>query len=555
MIRAPLRVGLLVDTLDLPAWTRKIIAEIQASESARVVLVVRKRQPGRRLAGWKRLWRNRNRLAYIAYRRLDAALVRKAADAFAVADTRPLLAGCEMLDVTVRETKHCDHLDPNDVDAIRALELDVLLRFGFRILRGPVLQAARYGVWSYHHGDNHVNRGGPAGFWEVMLDYPTTGSVLQVLNEDLDNGQVICRSYAKTDRGSVWRSRNNYYWKSSGFVARKLRDLFENGPEALGACQGTCASVDVYSKPLFRKPGNLETMALVTTHVARRAREHVRRMHQVDQWALAYQLSPEAPMRATTLFRFKEVRPPLGMSWADPFPVETENGYQVFLEEFDLARRCGHISVGRITPDGKFEQPERVLERPYHLSYPFVFEWRGKWFMMPETSNAARIEVFSARGFPFDWTPEAVLFDALHAVDSTLLMLDGTWWLFTNISGHPEARNYDELYAFHAPTPFGPWTPHRRNPVKSDVRSSRGAGRFFWNGSTLFRPAQDCSARYGSATVLNRIDKLTPDEFRETEVARIEPRWRPGLSGTHTFNSCQGLTMVDFRHARSKYFG
>jgi hypothetical protein len=295
-------------------------------------------------------------------------------------------------------------------------------------------------------------------------------------------------------------------------------------------------------------------MALVTTHLVRRACAHVRRIHYVDQWALGFRLSPEAFPHATTLFRFKEEHPALGSSWADPFPVETTDGYHVFLEEFDVARRLGHIAVGRIRRDGTFERPEPVLERPYHLSYPFVFEWRGKWFMMPETSNAARIEVFSARRFPFEWTPEAVLFESLHAVDSTLLLVDDMWWLFTNISPHPDARNYDELYAFHGPTPFGPWTPHRRNPIKSDVRSSRGAGRFFWKGSALFRPAQDCSGRYGSATVLNRIEKLTPDEFRETEVARIEPRWRSGLSGTHTFNSCPGLTMVDFRHGRSKFF-
>ena len=326
----------------------------------------------------------------------------------------------------------------------------------------------------------------------------------------------------KTDGSSVWRNRNNYYWKSAEFVTRKLRDLFENGPAVVDGCSGSCSGVNVYSERLFRKPGNLQTVALVGAYLSRRARERVRRMHEVDQWAIAFRLSTAALPHAS-LYQFKEEWPALGLSWADPFPVEGSDGYHVF-EEDDLAKQRGHIGVARLSREGSFERPVTVLERPYHLSYPFVFQWHGKWFMMPESSKASLIEVFSAREFPFDWTPEAVLFDSLEAVDSTLVMLEGRWWLFTNISAHPATHNYDELYAFHGPTPFGPWTPHRGNPVKSDVRSGRPAGRFFWNGNTLFRPAQDCSGRYGSATVLNRIDKLTPDEFQETVVARMEPR-------------------------------
>jgi hypothetical protein len=73
------------------------------------------------------------------------------------------------------------------------------------------------------------------------------------------------------------------------------------------------------------------------------------------------------------------------------------------------------------------------------------------------------------------------------------------------------------------------------------------------NWNTIFRPAQDGSGRYGSATTVNRIDRLTPADFHETIVTRFEPRWRSGLTGTHTLNSCAGLTTIDFRHARAKY--
>ena len=550
---APLRVGLLLDALQLPAWIRKTIGDIQASEHARIVLLIMKDRPSIAPASLAaRIWRNRPRLAYLAYRWLDDRVFRTSHNAFAYGDATNLLEDAEVIRVRPAETRFCDYVSDEDVSRIREARPDVLLRFGFRILKGPILQAAPYGVWSYHHGDNDVNRGGPAGFWEVMRDQPTTGSMLQVLNDDLDNGRVIYRSYAKTDRSSVWRNRNNYYWKSAEFVTRKLRDLFENGPEAVEGCSDGCDDVRFYSERLFRKPANRETLGLVGRYVARRARERVRLVHEVDQWAIAFHLS-QKPVPHTTLYRFKEQWPAIGTSWADPFPVERQDGYYVFLEEYDHAALRGRIGVARITTEGAFEKPVPVLERPYHLSYPFVFQWRGKWFMMPESSKACRLEIFSARQFPCEWTTEAVLFDSLRAVDSTLVEIEGRWWLFTSMSPHPTINNYDELYAFHGPSPFGPWTPHRRNPVKSDARSTRPAGSFFWKGKALYRPSQDCSGRYGSAMVINRVDQLTPDVFQETIVARVEPHWRSGLSGTHTLNSCSGLTVVDFRHRRAKY--
>jgi hypothetical protein len=557
MTAAPLRIGLLVDTLHLPAWMRQIIVDIEASDFARVVLVVSKEAPKRpRVSLARRLWANRSRLAYLAYRWVDARVFAVSHDAFERGDAGPLVEQAAVLPVRVRETRFCDYVSDEDVARIEQARVDVLLRFGFRILKGPILRAAKFGVWSYHHGDNQVSRGGPAGFWEVMTEQPTTGSVLQVLNEDLDNGQIIYRSYAGTDRSSVTRNRNNYYWKSAAFVMRKLRELADVGPAAVEerACACGCRDFRFYSQRLFRKPGNLETLSLVGRYAARRAREHVRRLHEADQWGLAWSFSKKPPP-STTLYRFTEQWPARGWSWADPFPVEAGGDYEVFLEVYDHATRRGAIGVSRLSRDGVFEPPVTVLDAPYHLSYPFVFQWRGQWFMMPESSNAARIEVFAARRFPFDWTLETVMFSSMRAVDSTLVEVEGRWWLFTNQWPHPQVRNSDELYAYHGPTPFGPWTPHRRNPIKSDARSARSAGRFIWRGNTLFRPAQDGSRRYGSAISIARIDELAPDRFRETVVSRIEPGWRHGLSGTHTLNVCPGLTMVDFRHGRAKFAG
>jgi hypothetical protein len=35
--------------------------------------------------------------------------------------------------------------------------------------------------------------------------------------------------------------------------------------------------------------------------------------------------------------------------------------------------------------------------------------------------------------------------------------------------------------------------------------------------------------------VLHRVDVLSPTEYRETPVARIEANWMPGIEATHTY--------------------
>jgi hypothetical protein len=86
--------------------------------------------------------------------------------------------------------------------------------------------------------------------------------------------------------------------------------------------------------------------------------------------------------------------------------------------------------------------------------------------------------------------------------------------------------------------------------VKSDTRTARPAGRpFEWRGK-LYRPAQDCSRRYGHSIVINEIKRIDAAEFWETEVSRISPNWTERLLATHTINASDTVTVVDGLRSR-----
>ena len=81
----------------------------------------------------------------------------------------------------------------DDIAKIKAYDLDFILRFGFDIIRGEVLNSAKYGIWSFHHDDERVVRGGPPGFWEFMRKIPRNGVILQQLTDELDKGLILRR--------------------------------------------------------------------------------------------------------------------------------------------------------------------------------------------------------------------------------------------------------------------------------------------------------------------------------------------------------------------------
>ena len=230
----------------------------------------------------------------------------------------------------------------------------------------------------------------------------------------------------------------------------------------------------------------------------------------------------------------------------DPCIVEWEGEHVIFVEDLSLGKGRAGISYLRIDADGQCSGPFVALERDHHLSYPFVFEWQDELYMIPETASAGAVELYRAERFPDRWELVTTLMDNVAAVDPTICEHDGRVWLFANM-GALGVSVEDELYLFYADSLFGPWHGHPLNPVVSDVRRARPAGRLFLRDGHLIRPGQDSSRTYGGAVVFNRVDLLTEDEYRETPVGRIERDWRRGNLGSHCYTADSVYEVVDGR--------
>jgi hypothetical protein len=154
------------------------------------------------------------------------AWVGRRSRAAAPVDAADLWAGVPVLEaVPRRQGRWSEHFDEAVLDQIRAWEPDLLLRFGFGIIRGEILEAAPLGVWSFHHDDELVYRGGPPCFWEVARGDPLAAVTLQRLTDRLDGGIVLAKAWFATVGGSYVATRDRVYLGSVDLPALVVRAL------------------------------------------------------------------------------------------------------------------------------------------------------------------------------------------------------------------------------------------------------------------------------------------------------------------------------------------
>jgi hypothetical protein len=230
--------------------------------------------------------------------------------------------------------------------------------------------------------------------------------------------------------------------------------------------------------------------------------------------------------------------------YADPFPFELRGRSYLFVEDLDHRRGKAIISVLPFGETGPIGPAQRVLEEPWHLSYPHLIEHAGQVWMIPESSENKSIALYRAVQFPNEWVREAVLVSDIEASDATVIRHDGRFWLFAATRDGAGSWS-DTLSIFFANDLLGPWVPHPRNPILVDQATARPAGAMVVRDGKLWRPVQDCTGGYGTGIGLAEVTRLDPDGFEQTvhAVLRPDPAW-PGRR-LHTLNRSARLECID----------
>lgn len=449
----------------------------------------------------------------------------------------------ETINVKPQRKGFLDVFNSDDTEKIKNYKLDILLRHEFNIIRGGVLEAAKYGVWSFHHADNSINRGGPAGFWEIVLKQSSVGVTLQQLTPELDGGLVIDKAFF---------NRHWSFVKTNDLILEASVSLLFKNIRRLEKWPYSTTKSMVYYNPLYRTPNLLYTIKYCLNVYISLLDSLLKKINsklfgtRYQCWTL---FIGKGDFMNSTLFRLKPLKLPKHEFWADPFLFKYQNEYYVFFENYSYKSGKAKISCGKFNfnKDELFGVTD-VLDLDYHLSYPYIFEENGDIFLMPESLKNKRLEIYKCVSFPITWELYSTAFEGELVADAFFFDDENNQkWLFVNKQVALTTTINDELFIYKVDSlKMDKLMPHEQNPVLIDSRRARNGGAIFKYENDFYRPSQsNIDGIYGRALNINKVLKLTIDEYIEEPIVTIMPNFQKGLISTHHLHQIDGCFVID----------
>ena len=540
MEKNKLRIALFLKSNIVEAWKYYAVGEIMKSNVAEIALIgkYQSAQPFKKTS---------LPLLYKTYERLEKLKWKGPAKALEPKDITNLLEEKPRFVTLNLEKNNRDfRLKQDGSQILSNANLDVIYLLDYIPLQLESENLATYGIWYNHFGLAGNRLESPVGFWEFLHNLPFISSSLRGFQNNPDQEQVYYESKGPSDRFSIGRTKESCFWKSAKFITRKLLDI--SLKNELISIKKT--STDEYQNK-YKIPGIIDLIRLNKTFVIRYISEKLINRVYSQQWGLLFHFNFQEFLSTKDL---TPLLPPKNKFWADPFIYHKNDQHFIFLEESYLGKKKkGFISVMEIDSEGTVSNTQKIIEQPYHLSYPFIFQWQDKQYMIPESNQNYTIQLYECKDFPYRWEFVKNLQENIAAVDTTLFFHNNIWWIFTNIKEHKNASLWDELFLFFTDDPLSSnWTPHPCNPIVSDVTKARPAGQIFKIDNKIFRPAQNCSYRYGYGLSLQEITDLTEDSYKEIEHASYTPKDLKKVNGLHTYNQSKRFTVIDAVIRRNK---
>ncbi|MDD5508205.1 MAG: hypothetical protein PHD25_07715 [Bacteroidales bacterium] len=532
--KTPLRFGIMCNGWELYAWQAKAIRLLEEKGCLPSLLIIND-EPVRIPGVWTKLrhYPFRNLFYRFFLRYCHHPKAKRTVNVMEEMKHIPAVK-CRTI-----KRSHSQYFTDADVNSIKAHQLDFILRFGFNIIRGDILDAAQYGIWSFHHGDEQQFRGGPPGFWEICRKTPVTGAILQRLTGRLDAGIVLRKGYFRTIRHSWSETIDQLFTETAHWPAQVATDIMNGVNLSWKDAPSNTAA------PVYKNPGNIRMVRFALNLTLSRILFHWNNFTRAEKWNIGLVEVPpgnflERPAGKTPVW-IHSPRP--HQYQADPFAISLPNELIIFYESFDYKTGKGNISFVTVDPvSGRSSQPTIALEKDYHLAYPFTLESDGVRYCVPESAQNHTIDLYRWDGESQTLVHVKTLIGNVDAVDSTLFRYEGKWWLFCT----DKANSGTHLYAWYADKLTGPYKPHHNNPIKTDIRSARPAGKPFIANGFMYRPAQDCSLSYGGSISIQQIIRLSPYEFEERHVQTIEPFKESEFPhGIHTLADAGRYTVLD----------
>ena len=527
----PLRVGIALDAGAVRRWHATAVSEIERLGFCRLTVFVC--EPGRSTIR-RRLRRAARHALYEGYLLADRRLFGGDDDALA----RVSIEGCGG-EGTRRIRLAGGWSSAPTVATITAEDLDVLLCLGPDVPAGRLAGCARFGAWSLHAD----------GLWGPDADL--VAPVTLRAHTSVDSERTIYRSVVESDRISLHRGRCRAARRAAHLAPRRLRDLQRHGWPFISS-PGVDAERHSTPGPDPLPPSN-GMMVRFLWRVARGvlSRRVAGRLGE-KQWFIAYRRVGGDGHAATDPAPLTVIAPPPGRFYADPFLFRRDGRRFIFFEDYDWSSGRAAIRYVEIDEGGRHSSPQLALKQDCHLSYPFVFEDGGAVYMVPETGGRRTRRALAGDALPGRLDPrssaaERRLGHRRHPGPPRREAVA--------VRGHRRRRESGDRRALPV---LLRRPPGRVGTASDEPRRLRRAPRASRREGLLAeRPPHQAGAGLlpflRGRLVFNRIESLSPLEYRETTVGALEPAPDSGNLRTHSYDSDGTYEVLDGFRMRPRF--
>jgi len=422
----------------------------------------------------------------------------------------------------------------DDIEKIKKLDLDLILRINTPgIFKGEILRSSTHGIISFHHGDNRWNRGGPPGFWEVYYRKPATGFIIQILNEELDGGNVVYRGEMPT---SFFYELNKFrlYKESYPFMYLVIKRLIDDERFEL-------EEPHVFTDKLYKHPSFLKLIIYQWRLICFIIPKSIKIALKISaKWSVHF---IEGRYNEVQLRKAIKIKNPKGRFFADPFVTSFKGRNILYVEDYYIKKSKAVITAVELKGN-QYKILDTVIDEDFHLSYPFTFEYNNELYMVPESYNANSIRLYKCTDFPLKWEYQKDLIADINCADTNVFEYNGLWWLLTNKYSTSSVHS-GHLFCFYTDDPIhGKWQEHKLNPVVYQNKARNGG--WLENTDKLIRVSQKYGYNsYGVSLAFSKINVLDTNTYDESTIIEILPKFDKSIKGFHHMNYNGQYTVFD----------
>lgn len=244
--------------------------------------------------------------------------------------------------------------------------------------------------------------------------------------------------------------------------------------------------------------------------------------------------------------------------YADPIVTSYNNDTYLFAECFDMRTQKGTIGCAKFDNSGALSDFQIVIEEPYHLSFPMIFEWGDDLYMIPESSDNMSLNLYRCEGDILNWKKIKEFPTRKPLVDTVVIFSDDRRVELLSSAINPEnplQYQWQKYTLTKCEETFSLCENVAFNEGKEYTYYNRMAGTLVnLDGMTILPTQESTSIDYGVNLYLNDFSAGDVEQLKGKKITvkdilvdGIPPEQ---MIGIHSYAATEQLEIVDVRYFR-----